>query len=130
MTRERIDDVFDDLGMTEGFDVALEMSGNPDALRDLLHVMNHGGRVGLLGIPPSPVEIDWNDVIFKGLNLKGIYGREMYETWYKTSAMLRSGFDVSPVITHRFSIEEFTEAFEIMASGQSGKVVLDWEEAA
>jgi threonine 3-dehydrogenase len=130
VTHERIDEVFDDLGMTEGFDVALEMSGNPDAFRELLQVMNHGGRVGLLGIPPSPVEIDWNNVIFKGLNLKGIYGREMYETWYKTTAMLRSGLDVSPVITHRYSVEKFTEAFTVMATGKSGKVVLDWEEIA
>ncbi len=124
---ERIVDVFGELGMTEGFDVALEMSGSPDALGELLSVMNHGGRVGILGIPPSPVEIDWNEVIFKGLNLKGIYGREMFETWYKTNAMLRSGLDVSPVITHRFPVGDFSEAFDIMASGKSGKVVLDWE---
>ena len=126
VVEERIAGTFDELGMTEGFDVAFEMSGNPDALRELLGVMNHGGSVGLLGIQPSPVEIDWGDVIFKGLVLKGVYGREMFETWYKTAAMLRSGLDVSSVITHRFSAGDFTEAFEVMASGQSGKVVLDW----
>ena len=125
---EKIDGTIFELGMTEGFDVGFEMSGNPEALRDLLRVMNHGGRVGLLGIPPSPVEIDWTDVIFKGLVLKGIYGREMFETWYKTAAMLQSGLDVSSVITHHFPIADFEEAFGIMASGQSGKVLLDWTE--
>ncbi len=124
---ERIEETFGELDMTEGFDVAFEMSGNPEALRDLLHVMNHGGKVGLLGIPPSTVEIDLGEVIFKGLSLKGIYGREMFETWYKTAAMLRSGLDVSSVITHRFPVAEFEAAFDVMASGQSGKVVLDWE---
>jgi threonine 3-dehydrogenase len=128
VTSERIDETFGELDMTEGFDVGLEMSGSPEALRDLLRVMNHGGRVGLLGIPPSPVEIDWSEVIFKGLSLKGIYGREMFETWYKTAAMLRSGLDVSSVITHRFPVADFKEAFDVMASGQSGKVVLDWGE--
>ena len=125
---EKIDDTCAELGMTEGFDVGFEMSGSPEALRDVLRVMNHGGRVGLLGIPPSPVEIDWTDVIFKGLVLKGIYGREMFETWYKTAAMLQSGLDVSSVITHHFPIADFEEAFGIMASGQSGKVLLDWTE--
>ncbi len=128
VTNEEIDETCAELGMTEGFDVGLEMSGNPEALRDLLRVMNHGGHVGLLGIPPSPVEIDWRDVIFKGLNLKGIYGREMFETWYKTAAMLQSGLDVSSVITHHFPIADFEEAFDVMASGQSGKVLLDWSE--
>lgn len=123
-----IDGVIAELGMTEGFDVGLEMSGSPEALRDLLRVMNHGGKVGLLGIPPAPVEIDWNDVIFKGLSLKGIYGRKMFETWYKTVAMLQSGLDVSSVITHHFPVADFNEAFDVMASGQSGKVVLDWTE--
>ncbi|MCH7739438.1 MAG: L-threonine 3-dehydrogenase [Chloroflexi bacterium] len=125
---EKIDGTIVELGMTEGFDVGFEMSGSPEALRDLLRAMNHGGRVGLLGIPPSPVEIDWTDVIFKGLTLKGIYGREMFETWYKTAAMLQSGLDVSSVITHHFPIADFEEAFGIMASGQSGKVLLDWTE--
>ena len=123
---DSIDMVIANLGMTEGFDVGFEMSGSADALRDLLRVMNHGGKVGLLGIPPAPVEIDLNDVIFKGLNLQGIYGRKMFETWYKSVAMLQSGLDVSPVITHHFSITEFKEAFDVMASGQAGKVVLDW----
>lgn len=112
--------------MTEGFDVGLEMSGNATALRGLLSAMNHGGRVALLGIPTGEVGIDMNQVIFKGLVLKGIYGREMFETWYKMSAMLTSGLDVSPVLTHRFAVEDYLEAFETMRSGQSGKVVLDW----
>ena len=118
-----------DLGMTEGFDVGLEMSGNGQAFGDLLRSMIHGGRVALLGIPPKDVTIDWNDVIFKGLLLKGIYGREMYETWYKMVSMLQSGLEVRPVLTHQFPVDDFEEAFDIMRSGQSGKVVLDWESA-
>ncbi len=124
--REAVSDVMKDLGMTEGFDVGLEMSGSPDALRDLIRLMHHGGRVALLGIPPADTAIDWNQVIFKGLLLKGIYGREMFETWYKMAAMLQSGLDVSPVLTHHFPVAEHQAAFEIMKSGQSGKVVLDW----
>ena len=119
-------DVMAGLGMTEGFDVGMEMSGNGQAFRDLLGVMNHGGRVAILGIPPSEVSIDWNQVIFKGLMLKGVYGREMFETWYKMVAMLQSGLDVAPVVTHRFPAARYAEAFEAMRSGQSGKVVLDW----
>ena len=115
-----------DLGMTEGFDVGLEMSGNPDAFRSMLATMNHGGRVAMLGIPPGEIAIDWNKVIFKGLVIKGIYGREMFETWYKTAAMLQSGLDVRPVVTHHFPAAEFHAAFEVMKSGQSGKVILDW----
>lgn len=126
VSRDDVRVCMSELGMTEGFDVALEMSGNGRALTELLKVMNHGGRVALLGIPPDPVAIDWNDVIFKGLVLKGIYGREMFETWYKMAAMLGSGLDVSPVLTHRFPVERYEEAFEVMRSGQSGKVVLDW----
>ncbi|MBX7113735.1 MAG: L-threonine 3-dehydrogenase [Myxococcaceae bacterium] len=114
------------LGMKEGFDVGLEMSGNGAAFRDMLKVMNHGGSVAILGIPPSDVTIDWNQVIFKGLVLKGVYGREMFETWYKMTAMLQSGLNVKPVLTHRFAIDKFQDAFEVMRSGQSGKVVLDW----
>jgi threonine 3-dehydrogenase len=114
------------LGMTEGFDVGMEMSGNGQAFRDMLTAMNHGGRVAILGIPPSEVSIDWNQVIFKGLVLKGVYGREMFETWYKMVAMLQSGLDIAPVVTHRFKAEQYTQAFEAMRSGQSGKVVLDW----
>ncbi len=119
-------DVMRSLGMTEGFDVGMEMSGNGQAFRDLLGVMNHGGRVAILGIPPAEVSIDWNQIIFKGLVLKGVYGREMFETWYKMVAMLQSGLDVAPVVTHRFPAAQYTEAFEAMRSGQSGKVVLDW----
>ncbi|HEY8208215.1 MAG TPA: L-threonine 3-dehydrogenase [Myxococcaceae bacterium] len=119
-------EVMGDLGMTEGFDVGMEMSGNGEALRSMLGVMNHGGRVAILGIPSKEVSIDWNPVIFKGLVLKGIYGREMFETWYKMAAMLTSGLDVSPVLTHRFPAEKFQEAFDAMKTGQSGKIVLDW----
>ncbi|MGZ6133283.1 MAG: L-threonine 3-dehydrogenase [Myxococcaceae bacterium] len=119
-------DVMRSLGMTEGFDVGMEMSGNGQAFRDLLGMMNHGGRVAILGIPPAEVSIDWNQIIFKGLVLKGVYGREMFETWYKMVAMLQSGLDVAPVMTHRFPAAQYTEAFEAMRSGQSGKVVLDW----
>ncbi len=121
-----IDQTMKDLGMTEGFDVGMEMSGNGDAFRALLKAMNHGGRVAILGIPPSEVSIDWNQVIFKGLVLKGVYGREMFETWYKMAAMLQTGLDVSPVLTHRFPIDDFQAGFDAMRSGQSGKVVLDW----
>jgi len=126
VAHESIEGAMRDLGMEEGFDVGLEMSGNPVAFRDLLKSMHHGGRVALLGIPPSDVAIDWNEVIFKGLVIKGIYGREMFETWYKMAAMLQSGLDVSPIITHRFAIGEYQRAFETMNSGRSGKVILDW----
>ncbi|MFZ5469917.1 MAG: L-threonine 3-dehydrogenase [Myxococcota bacterium] len=121
-----IDATMKDLGMTEGFDVGMEMSGSGDAFRSLLATMNHGGRVAILGIPPSEVPIDWNQVIFKGLVLKGIYGREMFETWYKMTSMLQSGLDVSPVLTHRFAAADFEKAFDTMRTGHSGKVVLDW----
>jgi threonine 3-dehydrogenase len=123
---ESLKDVQRELGMSEGFDVGLEMSGNGAAFRDLLANMNHGGRVAILGIPPSDTAIDWDQVIFKGLILKGVYGREMFETWYKMISMLQSGLDVSPVLTHRFTVDEFQEGFDVMRSGQSGKVVLDW----
>jgi threonine 3-dehydrogenase len=123
---QTLGDVMQSLGMTEGFDVGMEMSGNGQAFRDMLSVMNHGGRVAILGIPPNEVSIDWNQVIFKGLMLKGVYGREMFETWYKMVAMLQSGLDVAPVVTHRFPAARYAEAFEAMRSGQSGKVVLDW----
>ncbi|MEM9861190.1 MAG: L-threonine 3-dehydrogenase [Myxococcota bacterium] len=119
-------DAMNELGMREGYDVGLEMSGNGSAFSDMLDVMNHGGRVGLLGIPPKDVSIDWNHVIFKGLILKGIYGREMFETWYKMVSMLQSGLDISPLLTHRMSVDDFQEGFDIMRSGRSGKVVLDW----
>jgi threonine 3-dehydrogenase len=114
------------LGMKEGFDVGLEMSGSPAALRDMIANMCHGGKIALLGIPPAEMAIDWNRVVFNMLTLKGIYGREMYETWYKMTVMLESGLDIKPVITHRFHYTEFEKGFEVMLSGRSGKVVLDW----
>ena len=123
---EDLKQVMSELGMTEGFDVGLEMSGQPTAFDGMVRVMNHGGHIALLGIPPENTIIDWNLVIFKGLIIKGIYGREMYDTWYKMICMLQSGLDISPVITHRFPISQFQDAFQIMASGQSGKIVLDW----
>jgi threonine 3-dehydrogenase len=116
------------LGMKEGFDVLMEMSGSPDALRDALPSMCHGGKIAMLGILPA-TEVDWSVVVFNSLTIKGIYGREMYETWYKMTMMIQCGLDVSPVITHRFHYTEFEQAFEVMRSGLSGKVVLDWEEA-
>jgi threonine 3-dehydrogenase len=116
----------EELGMQEGFDVGLEMSGNPAALRELIRTMHHGGNVALLGIPPDETAIDWNQVIFKGLTLKGIYGREMFETWYKMASLLQSGLSIDPIITHHFAVQEFKQGFETMGSGQSGKVILDW----
>jgi threonine 3-dehydrogenase len=121
-----VDDTMADLGMQEGFDVGLEMSGNPSALREMLRTMHHGGRMALLGIPPEETAIDWTQVIFKGLNIKGIYGREMFETWYKMAALLQSGLDLGPVITHHFPIADYLEGFHTMGSGRSGKVILDW----
>ncbi len=126
VTTTSLKEVMTDLGMTEGFDVGLEMSGVPSAFASLLEHMNHGGKVALLGIPPSNTVIDWNHVIFKGLELRGIYGREMFETWYKMVAMLQSGLDLTPIITHHFPLEQFEPAFNAMLSGQSGKVILDW----
>ncbi|WP_249021360.1 L-threonine 3-dehydrogenase [Conexibacter sp. S30A1] len=124
---ERLADVQRELGMEEGFDIGLEMSGSADAIRDMLAQVCHGARIALLGIPPGEVAIDWNEVVFKGLTLRGIYGREMYETWYLMTVMLQSGLDISPVITDRFSATEFEEAFATAANGASGKVILDWE---
>jgi threonine 3-dehydrogenase len=126
VTRESLDSAMLDLGMEEGFDVGFEMSGNPTALREMLRTMNNGGGISLLGIPPGDTAIDWNQVIFKGLVIKGIYGREMFETWYKMSSMLQSGLDVRPVITHRYAIRDYLQGFETMNSGKSGKVILDW----
>ena len=114
--------------MKEGFDVGLEMSGNPAAFRDMLANMAHGGKIAMLGIPEREMAIDWNTVVFNMLTIKGIYGREMYETWYKMTVMLQSGLDISPVITHRFPYQEFEKGFEAMISGQSGKVILTWKE--
>ncbi|AOZ52321.1 L-threonine 3-dehydrogenase [Chromobacterium vaccinii] len=126
VAREDLKAVMQELHMTEGFDVGLEMSGNPQAFRQMLETMNHGGKVALLGIPPSNTAIDWNQVIFKGLEIKGIYGREMFETWYKMVALIQSGLDISPIITHHFKVDEFEQGFAAMLSGQSGKVILDW----
>src|SRR5580765_2400709 len=129
--RERdLADVQRELGMSEGVDVGLEMSGNPEALRTMVANMAHGGRMALLGIPAEPVTLDLDPVIFDMLTIKGIYGREMYETWYQMSVMLESGLDIKPVITHRFSHRDFEEAFAVARSGQSGKVILDWGNAA
>ena len=127
VSKENLIDVMKELGMTEGFDVGLEMSGAPPAFRTMLNTMNHGGRIALLGIPPSDMAIDLGQVIFKGLFIKGIYGREMFETWYKMAALIQSGLDLSPIITHQFPIDEFQKGFDIMRSGQSGKVILDWQ---
>ena len=125
---DTLHDVQSKLGMKEGFDVGLEMSGSSAALRDMLHNMCHGGKIALLGIPEPNTVVDWNLVVFNGLTIKGIYGREMYETWYKMTVMIQSGLDITPVITHRFHYAEFQKAFEVMRSGQSGKVVLNWSE--
>ena len=120
-------DVMAELGMTEGFDVGLEMSGVPVALRDMLDKINNGGKIAMLGIPPNDVAIDWNQVIFKGLMIKGIYGREMFETWYKMASLIQGGLDLSPMITHQFSVDDFQQGFDVMGSGQSGKVILNWQ---
>jgi threonine 3-dehydrogenase len=115
--------------MTEGFDVGLEVSGSTDALSEMIVTMAHGGRIALLGIPPRPMELELGPIIFNMLTLKGIYGREMYETWYQMSVMLESGLEVKPVITHRYGYEDFETAIDVARSGQSGKVVLDWRAA-
>lgn len=126
VTKQSLKDVMAELGMVEGFDVGMEMSGVPSAFQSLLEAMNHGGKVALLGIPPSDTAIDWNQVIFKGLEIKGVYGREMFETWYKMVAMLQSGLDLSPILTHQFAVDDFEAGFAAMLSGQSGKVILNW----
>ncbi len=126
VTRDSIEDVMSDLGMVEGFDVGMEMSGNPQAFRDMLRTMHHGGKIALLGIMPADTGIDWDAVIFKGLVIKGVYGREMFETWYKMASMLQSGLNIDPVITHHFPCEDYQPAFDLMESGQSGKIILDW----
>jgi threonine 3-dehydrogenase len=119
-------DVQHQLGMKEGFDVGLEMSGNPAALRDMIGNMSHGGKIAILGIPTEDFSIDWRTVIFNMLTIKGIYGREMYETWYQMTVMLQSGLDIRDVITHRFHYSEFEKGFEVMMTGQAGKVILNW----
>src|SRR6516225_5371831 len=123
----QLPDVQKQLGMTEGFDVGLEMSGNPAAFRDMIANMSHGAKIAMLGIPSEEMPIDWRTVIFNMFTIRGIYGREMYETWYKMTVMIQSGLDIAPVITHRFSYREYEQAFEVMASGNSGKVLLYWE---
>jgi threonine 3-dehydrogenase len=125
-TKQTLHQAMDELGMLEGFDVGLEMSGHPDALHDMISTMNNGGKIALLGIPPKQAPIDWNDIVFKGLTLQGIYGRKMFETWYKMLAMLQTGLDVSSIITHRFDAADHEAAFEMVRSGNCGKVVLDW----
>ncbi|HEX7029798.1 MAG TPA: L-threonine 3-dehydrogenase [Gammaproteobacteria bacterium] len=124
--QEKLEDVIRELGMTEGFDIGLEMSGVPSAFRSMLDTVRNGAKIAMLGIPPSDMAIDWNKVIFKGLFIKGIYGREMFETWYKMIAMLQSGLNVAPVLTHEMKADAFQKGFDVMRSGQSGKVVLDW----
>jgi threonine 3-dehydrogenase len=126
----RLRNVQEQLGMKEGFDVGLEMSGSPAAFHDMIDNMCHGGKIAMLGIPSEQIAIDWNKVVFNMLTIKGIYGREMYETWYKMTVMLDSGLDIKPVITHRFHYTEFEKGFEAMMSGQSGKVILNWQEKA
>lgn len=123
---ESLSDVMPTLGMKEGFDIGLEMSGVPSALNQMVETMNHGGRIAMLGIPPKDTAIDWHQVIFKGLFIKGIYGREMFETWYKMINMLESGLNLKPMITHTFPIDDFQQGFDTMASGESGKVILNW----
>jgi len=125
-SKQNLADVMKDIGMTEGFDVGLEMSGAAPAFRDMIDKMNNGGKIAILGIAPTGFEIDWNKVIFKMLNLKGIYGREMFETWYKMIAFVQGGLDLSPIITHRLPIDDFQTGFDAMRSGSSGKVVLSW----
>ena len=125
----KLPDVQKQLGMHEGFDVGLEMSGNPNAFRDMVSNMTHGGKIAVLGIPTEQPNLRWSQVIFKGLIIRGIYGREMYETWYKMTIMVESGLNITPVITHRFSWREYAEAFEVMMSGESGKIILDWRDA-
>lgn len=128
--KQKLKDVQKQLGMVEGFDVGLEMSGNTSAFHDMLANMSHGGKIAILGIPEKEMAIDWRTVIFSMLTLKGIYGREMYETWYKMTVMLQSGLDIRPVITHRMHYTEFQKGFDAMLSGNSGKVILNWRDAA
>ena len=126
VNNESLEDVLEELNMKEGFDVGLEMSGNSQAFSSMIDLMVHGGKIAMLGIQTSQASIDWNKVVFNGLHLKGIYGREMYETWYKMNSMLQSGLDVSAIITHHFRYTEYEKAFDVMNSGQSGKVILEW----
>ena len=127
VSKENLADVMTELGMTEGFDVGLEMSGVPMAFTSMLESMNNGGKIAMLGIPGKDMAIDWSQVIFKGLTIKGIYGREMFETWYKMASLIQSGLDLTPIITHHYDIDDFQQGFDVMRSGQSGKVILNWE---
>ena len=124
--KEDIGTVFEELGISHGFDVGLEMSGNPEAFNQMISLMYNGGNIALLGLLPNSTKVDWNEVIFKGLNIKGIYGREMYDTWYKMTQMIRSGLSVSKVLTHHFKIDDFQKAFKVIEGGNCGKVVLEW----
>ena len=126
IAKENLKDVMYELGMKEGFDVGLEMSGNEAGFNDMVNNMKNGGKIALLGLQKSNARIDWSKVIFNGLTIKGIYGREMWETWYKMDTMLQSGLDIERIITHRFDIKDYEEGFAVMNSGNSGKVVLDW----
>lgn len=128
VSKKRVSEVQQELGMAEGFDVGLEMSGSPHALREMIDNMCHGGKIAMLGIPSEQIAIDWNTVVFNMLTIKGIYGREMYETWYKMTVMLQSGLNIKPVITHRFGYQEFERGFAAMESGECGKVILDWSD--
>ena len=127
VSKEKIKDAQKQLGMKEGFDVGMEMSGNANAFRDMLANLCHGGKIALLGIQGEPAGIDWDQVVFNGLTIKGIYGREMYETWYKMTMMIQTGLDITPIITHRFGYTEFEQGFEVMQTGKAGKVILDWD---
>jgi threonine 3-dehydrogenase len=127
VSKQSLTDVMVELDMKEGFDVGLEMSGNEAAFNQMLANLSHGGKVSMLGLPSNDMRIDWNRVVFNMLTIKGIYGREMYETWYKMSVMIENGLDLLPVITHEFEIDDFQQGFDVMRSGQSGKVILNWD---
>ena len=126
VSSESISDTMHELGMTEGFDVGMEMSGVPSAFTSMLESMNHGGKIAMLGIPSSEMAIDWTQVVFKGLEIKGVYGREMFETWYKMASLIQSGLNLEPILTHEFDVDDFQAGFDMMQSGQSGKVILNW----
>ena len=128
MSNEKIEDHFAELKIANGFDIGLEMSGNPKALQDMVRTMYHGGKIALLGILPNDTKVEWDEIIFKGLKIKGIYGREMFETWYKMTQLIRGGLDVAPLITHRFNADDFQQAFDVIESGECGKVILEWNE--
>jgi threonine 3-dehydrogenase len=127
VSKENLQDVMTELGMTEGFDVGMEMSGVPSAFKEMLANMNNGGKIAMLGIPGQDMSIDWSQIIFKGLTIKGVYGREMFETWYKMASLIQSGLDLTPIITHHFAIDDFQQGFDTMRSGLSGKVILNWD---